>query len=162
MNTDQSLIRVIHVNPCPNPCSMFVPRPAQLKILDYAHHGGKMGVSAVPGSGKTVTLSYLAAQLVKENIRNDEEVLIVTFANSAVDNFSRRIREFLQREAGLLPGVGYRVRTLHGLAHDILRERPALLGLPEDFDIIDERVSTQILEDLVANWLRSPSGDAAY
>lgn len=120
-----------------------------------------MGVSAVPGSGKTVTLSYLAAQLVKEKIHGDEEVLIVTFANSSVDNFSRRIREFLQHEAGLLPEVGYRVRTLHGLAHDILRDRPALLGLPEDFDIVDERVSAQILEDIAANWLRSnPSFEA--
>ena len=121
-----------------------------------------MGVSAVPGSGKTVTLSALAAQLVKEKIRDDEEVLIVTFANSAVDNLTHRIRELLQREAGLLPEVGYRVRTLHGLAHDILRDRPALLGLPEDFDIIDDRVATQILEDIVANWLRSASGDASY
>ena len=141
---------------------MFTPRPAQQKILDYVGIGGRMGVSAVPGSGKTVTLSALAAQLVKQKVRDDEEVLIVTFANSAVDNLSRRIREFLQHEAGLLPEVGYRVRTLHGLAHDILRDRPALLGLPEDFDIIDERVSTQILEDIVANWLRSASGDASH
>jgi DNA helicase-2/ATP-dependent DNA helicase PcrA len=139
---------------------MFVPRPAQLKILEYVDMGGKLGVSAVPGSGKTVTLSYLAAQLVKEKIRGDEEVLIVTFANSAVDNFSRRIRDFLQHEAGLLPEVGYRVRTLHGLAHDILRERPGLLGLPEDFDIVDERVAIQMLEDIVANWIRS--GDVAF
>ncbi len=133
---------------------MFIPRLAQQKILDYVSLGGRMGVSAVPGSGKTVTLSALAARLVKEKIRDDEEVLIVTFANSAVDNFTRRIRDFLQREASLLPEVGYRVRTLHGLAHDILRDRPALLGLPEDFDIVDERVSAQILEDAVANWLR--------
>src|SRR3990172_7109574 len=141
---------------------MFTPRPAQQKILDYVHLGGRMGVSAVPGSGKTVTLSYLAAQLVKEKIRDDQEVLIVTFANSAVDNFSRRIREFLQHEEGLLPEVGYRMRTLHGLAHDILRDRPALLGLPEDFDIIDDRVATQILEDIVAVWLRSAAGDTCY
>lgn len=121
-----------------------------------------MGVSAVPGSGKTVTLSALAASLVKERIRDDQEVLIVTFANSAVDNFARRIHEFLQSEAGLLPEIGYRVRTLHGLAHDVLRERPALLGLPEDFDIIDERVATQILEDIVAVWLRSEPASSAY
>jgi len=141
---------------------MFVPRPAQQKILNYAALGGRMGVSAVPGSGKTVTLSALAAQIVKEKVRDDEEVLIVTFANSAVDNISNRIREFLQHAEGLLPEIGYRVRTLHGLAHDILRERPALLGLPEDFDIIDERVATQILEDIVAAWLRSPGGGAAF
>ena len=70
---------------------MFKPRPAQEEILKYA--GGRMGVSAVPGSGKTYTLSYLAAQLVKDRIRDDQEVLIVTFTNSGVDNFNRRIRE---------------------------------------------------------------------
>ena len=37
----------------------FQPRPKQQEVLDYA--AGKMGVSAVPGSGKTVTLSALAA-----------------------------------------------------------------------------------------------------
>ena len=50
---------------------------------------------AVPGSGKTAILSYLAAELVRQRIRGEEEVLIVTFANSAVDNFARRIRGFL-------------------------------------------------------------------
>ena len=38
---------------------MFIPRPKQAEVLAYA--GGKMGVSAVPGSGKTQTLSALAA-----------------------------------------------------------------------------------------------------
>jgi DNA helicase-2/ATP-dependent DNA helicase PcrA len=132
---------------------MFKPRPAQEQILEYS--GGRMGVSAVPGSGKTYTLSYLAAKLVKDHIRDDQEVLVVTFTNSGVDNFSRRIREFLTREQGLIPDVGYRVRTLHGLANDIIHERPALLGLPEDFQIADERESNQILDDIVASWVRS-------
>ena len=33
----------------------FIPRPAQERIL--AFEGGRMGVIAVPGSGKTHTLS---------------------------------------------------------------------------------------------------------
>ena len=132
---------------------MFRPRPAQEEILKYA--GGRMGVSAVPGSGKTYTLSYLAAQLIQSQIHDDEEVLIVTFANSAVDNFQRRIREFLKHDQGLLPEVGYRVRTLHGLANDIIHERPALLGLPEDFQIADERESNQMLDDIAASWVKS-------
>src|SRR5512137_808518 len=114
-----------------------------------------MGVSAVPGSGKTSTLSYLAAQLVKEHIHDDQEVLIVTFTNSGVDNFNRRIREFLNREQGLIPDIGYRVRTLHGLANDIIHEHPALLGLPEDFQIADERESNEILNEIVASWVRA-------
>jgi hypothetical protein len=41
---------------------MFIPRPKQQEVLAYT--GGYMGVSAVPGSGKTHTLSALAAQLI--------------------------------------------------------------------------------------------------
>ena len=56
---------------------MFKPRPKQQDVLAYA--GGKMGVSAVPGSGKTATLSYLAARLVAQaDLTDDQEVLIVT------------------------------------------------------------------------------------
>ncbi len=134
----------------------FTPRPDQQKVLNFLDTGGYLGVSAVPGSGKTAILSYLAAELVRRRIRHEEEVLIVTFANSAVDNFARRIRGFLnQSDQSLLPDVGYRVRTLHGLAHDILRERPALLGLPEDFDIVDERIAAQILDEAARNWIRA-------
>ena len=49
--------------------------------------------------------------------------------------------------------MGYRVRTLHGLAHDIVRERPGLLGLAEDFRIADEQETNQILQGAVAAWL---------
>jgi DNA helicase-2/ATP-dependent DNA helicase PcrA len=129
----------------------FRARPAQKSILAY--HGGRMGVSAVPGSGKTYILSILAAQLVSEAIDNDQEVLIVTLVNSAVENIKRRIAEHIGHR-GLLANVGYRVRTLHGLAHDIVRERPGLVGLADDFHIVDERVSEQIREDVVEVWLR--------
>lgn len=114
-----------------------------------------MGVSAVPGSGKTHVLSALAARLVDEAIDDDQEVLIVTLVNSAVGNFASRIATFLTRERGLLPRFGYRVRTLHGLAHDIVRERPGLVGLADDFQIVDEREARQILEDAVWAWLHT-------
>ena len=38
-----------------------------------------------------------------------------------------------------IENLGYRVRTLHGLAHDIVREKPAVVGLETRFSIIDER-----------------------
>ncbi len=143
----------------------FVPRPAQAKILEY--DGGPMGVSAVPGSGKTFTLSLLAAHLVEKLAaagRLDErEVLVVTFTNSAVENFRSRIGNFVRQERGLLAGVGYRVRTLHGLAHDIVRERPALVGLSENFDIVDERTAADIKREAVLGYLRVfPEAFAPY
>jgi DNA helicase-2/ATP-dependent DNA helicase PcrA len=81
--------------------------------------------------------------------------LVVTFTNSAVENFRGRIGRFLREDRGLLPGVGYRVRTLHGLAHDIVRERPALVGLSENFDIIDDRTAAEIKRDAVIAYLRA-------
>jgi len=132
---------------------MFKPRPKQQEVLNYAR--GKMGVSAVPGSGKTITLSYLAAQVVASGLlEDDQEVLVVTLVNSAVDNFASRVAHFVQQR-GLLPNVGYRVRTLHGLAHDIVRERPALVGLSDDFQIVDERAADQIRQDAAEAWVRS-------
>ena len=131
---------------------MFKPRPKQLEILQYKN--GKMGISAVPGSGKTQTLSYLAANLLVDGlIEDDQEILVVTLVNSAVNNFSNRISKFME-SFGLLPGVGYRVRTLHGLAHDIVRERPDLVGLSNEFSIIDERESQLILDTSVESWMK--------
>ncbi len=142
---------------------MFNPRPKQQAVLDYT--GGKMGVAAVPGSGKTRTLSALAAKLIaeqlsNEDVNNDQEVLIVTLVNSAVDNFSRQVRRFLQDQYGLLPNVGYRVRTLHGLCNDIVRERPSLVALEEGFQIVDEREAAGILADAALTWARTNSDSA--
>ena len=132
---------------------MFRPRNAQEAVLSYS--GGLMGVAAVPGSGKTEVLSALAARLVATGLDEGQEVLIVTLVNSAVDNFTARIRRFLHEQYHLLPGVGYRVRTLHGLSHDIVRERPSLVGLADDFAIADEREASGILDDAVQSWLRT-------
>ncbi|MBS1250508.1 MAG: ATP-dependent DNA helicase UvrD1 [Chloroflexi bacterium] len=130
---------------------MLQPRPSQEKILEYTT--GTMGVSAVPGSGKTWTLSLLAADIIARNVLDlDQEVLIVTLVNSAVDNFTQRIGEFL-KQRGLLPHLGYRVRTLHGLAHDIVRERPALVGLDVNFQIVDEREGNRIRTSAAEEWL---------
>jgi DNA helicase-2/ATP-dependent DNA helicase PcrA len=132
---------------------MFRLRPKQQEILTYTH--GKMGISAVPGSGKTWTLSFLAADLLKtRNLQDDQEILIVTLINSAVDNFYHRISSFIEAR-GLIPNIGYRVRTLHGLAHDIVRERPELLGLDTKFQIIDERESDSIRDGIAQAWLKS-------
>lgn len=130
----------------------FQPRAQQKQVLAY--RGGKMGVSAVPGAGKTITLAALAARLVTTELDEDQEVLVVTLVNSAVDNIRERISGLVRGE-GLLADVSYRVRTLHGLANDIVRERPGLVGLAEDFQIIDEREATQVLEQTCEAWLRA-------
>ncbi|MFN2302398.1 MAG: ATP-dependent helicase, partial [Anaerolineales bacterium] len=81
-----------------------------------------------------------------------QEILVVTLVNAAVDNFSNRISSQLQKE-NLLPGYGYRVRTLHGLANDIVRERPDLAGLDNNYQIIDDVESTRIKRSAAQDWL---------
>lgn len=136
-------------------------RPSQEAVLAYT--GGKMAVTAVPGAGKTFTLSHLAARLAEQladaGLAEEQEVLIVTFTNPAVNSFRRKIADLLRQERGLLPYVGYRVRTLHGLAHDIVRMRPGLVGLAEGFEIVDDSVSAGIIRDLAEGWVRSNTGE---
>jgi DNA helicase-2/ATP-dependent DNA helicase PcrA len=132
----------------------FVPRPSQQKILETVLNAAgpvRVGVSAVPGSGKTHILSYLASELV-QRVGDEQEVLIVTLVNAAVDNFRRRVDGFV-RSKGLLPGFNYRVCTLHSLAHEIVQQRPSLVGLSQDFDIVDERTAGLILREVVESWL---------
>ncbi|MGB1287061.1 MAG: ATP-dependent helicase [Aggregatilineales bacterium] len=133
---------------------MFQPRPKQAEVLSY--QGGQMGVSAVPGSGKTATLSYLAAKLVATtDLASDQEVLVVTLVNAAAGNFAASLAAYLREEFQLLPGLGYRVRTLHGLANEIVRERPALAGLSDTFTVLDERSTGDMLQDAVETWIRA-------
>ena len=46
----------------------FTPREEQKLVLSYT--GGTMGISAVPGSGKTFTLSALAADLIEKLVKS--------------------------------------------------------------------------------------------
>jgi DNA helicase-2/ATP-dependent DNA helicase PcrA len=135
----------------------FTPRPSQEAILRYT--GGRLGIAAVPGAGKTHILSALAAKIIQSGtLQDDQEVLIVTLVNSAVDNFETRIKSFF-KDQPLLPLYKYRVRTLHGLAHDIVREKPASVGLDNQFSIVDEREAGAIRREAVNAWLSSNSMD---
>ncbi|MCL5997512.1 MAG: UvrD-helicase domain-containing protein, partial [Chloroflexi bacterium] len=130
-------------------------RPQQQLIADYT--GGLAAVSAVPGSGKTHTLAALGTRLLIRGLVPDEaEVLVVTFTTSAVDNIRNRIRATLAEQG--LTDSGYRVLTLHGLAHMIVRERPDLAGTTSDFRVDDELSGRQSMPD-AARWFTLQQAD---
>ncbi len=126
-------------------------RPAQSKILEYEH--GRLAISAVPGSGKTFTLSLLAAQLIgngRVNPAAGQQILIVTYLNASVDTFRARIRKRLD-EMGL-PDKGFDVRTLHSLANEIVRSATSGLG-DEAGLVLDENQANHFLAQAVDLWL---------
>lgn len=130
-------------------------RPAQEAILQY--QGGRMAVSAVPGSGKTTTLALLAAELLagrRVNVDNGQQVLIVTYLNSSVETFHAHIRRRLlelQR-----PLLGFDVRTLHSLALEIVRL--AASGTADDPNapnVLDELQGAHLLASAVDSWIEA-------
>lgn len=128
--------------------SGFAPRPGQAQILAY--QGGRMGVSAVPGSGKTTTIAALAAQLVVGGLPARGKVLVVTYQNAAVEHLRNYIRAGLEGRSRSMSGC--EVRTLHSLAYGLVRTYPALAGVGADFQILDERASSHLLDKAVRLW----------
>ena len=128
--------------------SRFQPRQGQRQIMEYG--GGLLGVSAVPGSGKTTTIASLAARLIAGGASQGGQILVVTYQNAAVDNVKARIRAELE-QMDLLQ-VGYDVRTLHSLSHGIIQANPGLAGTTSDFEVLDERSSNGLLDKAVRIW----------
>ncbi len=134
------------------PSRSFTPRLSQRQVLSY--YGGLMGIAAVPGSGKTETVSMLIDRILGLGVLEaEQEIIVVTLVNSACNNLSRRANEATAART-LMPGVGYRVRTLHALAADIVSENPAAIGLSDGFRIADAEQCDQILRQVTIAWLR--------
>ncbi|WP_420631364.1 ATP-dependent helicase [Candidatus Leptofilum sp.] len=132
-------------------------RPAQAKILEYEN--GRLAISAVPGSGKTFTLSLLAAKLIGNGRidPNQQQILIVTYLNASVDNFKSRIRQRLEAED--LPPIGFDVRTLHSLALEIVRTANSGLGDDSGPVVLDEGQGNHFLARAVDGWIETHPGE---
>ena len=124
-------------------------RPAQAKILEY--ESGRMAVSAVPGSGKTFTLSTLASRLIasgKIEPTAGQQILIVTYLNSSAENFKTRLRKMLMDQE--LPPIGFDARTLHSMSLEIIKMMHGdALSLPA---VIDEGQSLGFLSRAIDVW----------
>ncbi|MBT3345114.1 MAG: ATP-dependent helicase [Gemmatimonadetes bacterium] len=134
----------------------FRPRAGQREILAY--EGGRLGVAAVPGSGKTATIAALTARLLEQRVHGEGplgrrgRVLVVTYQNAAVDTLRGRIGARL-RERGL-PATGYDVRTLHSLSFGLVRAYPGHVGTTTDFRVLDESSTNGFIDRAVGDWNR--------
>ncbi|WP_411681696.1 ATP-dependent helicase [Clostridium thailandense] len=126
-------------------------REDQIPIMEY--EGGTMAVPAVPGAGKTFIVANLAAKIIEQKRNKLGKVLVVTYMNSAVSNFKNRITSVLN-EKGISNSKDYEVMTIHSLAMKILKDRPDIVGVNEEFQILDDLKKVMYLNEGIEEWRR--------
>lgn len=126
-------------------------REDQKPIMQYT--GGTMAVPAVPGAGKTFIVANLAAKIIEEKRQKPGKVLVVTYMNSAVNNFKSRISAVLN-DKGITAANAYEVMTIHSLAMKILRDRPDIVGVNEEFGVLDDVRKVFYLSECINEWRR--------
>lgn len=88
-------------------------------------------VLAGAGSGKTRTITYRVAHLIKNGVA-PSSILLLTFTNKAANEMMERVSALLgARRSGIVGG------TFHSVANRILRSCGHCLGYNEKFTILD-------------------------
>lgn len=125
-------------------------RSSQRPLANWS--GGEMAVSAVPGAGKSHSLAVAAAiAIAQHQLHAQEQLLIVTFTRSAAAAIKSKIRQRLQQLD--LPGVGFTVQTLHGVALNIALRHPEISNLDLDNQaIVTPRRSHHLIRNAVEQW----------
>jgi DNA helicase-2/ATP-dependent DNA helicase PcrA len=112
--------------------------PEQLKVVTEAE--GPCLVLAGPGSGKTRTLIYRLAYLLEKGVPAPN-ILLMTFTNKAAHEMQNRLELLLKaRPSGLWCG------TFHHVGNRSLRMYAKHLGLVDDFGILDEEDSKDLIK----------------
>jgi len=126
-------------------------RPGQQIMGDW--RGGEMAISAVPGAGKSHSLSVAAALAVaRYQLHPRRQLVVVTYTRSAAASIKEKIRQQL-KDLPTPPG-GYGVHTLHGLALNIASRHPELSQLNLDSaTLINPNVSHRLIRSSVEQFI---------
>ena len=112
-------------------------------------NGGPLLVIAGAGSGKTNTLAYRVAHLVRSGA-DPQRILLLTFSRRAAAEMERRAGHLLHRAFGAATGhtpAALRwAGTFHSVGARLLREYAERIGLQNSFTILDRGDA----EDLIA------------
>ncbi len=116
--------------------------------------GGEWAVSAVPGAGKSHSLSVAAAiAIARHQLQPQRQLFIVTFTRSAGAAIKQKIKERLKELS--LPTLGFSVQTIHGFALQIASRHPELSGYDlARVSLINDYQQRRLVKDSVENWLQ--------
>ncbi len=120
----------------------LVLTPEQQAIVEYPLE--PLRVSAGAGTGKTTTVVERIARAIEHGIE-PEAALGVTFTNKAAEQLADKLRKRLPDLAR--DGREVEVTTYHGLAHRLVTEFGAVVGVERDFDVIGPGYVRQLLTE---------------
>jgi len=116
--------------------------PEQLEVVMSG--SGPVLVIAGAGSGKTRTITYRVARLIESGI-NPAKILLVTFTNKAAKEMLHRVELLINLNIRKLWGG-----TFHHIANRTLRIHSKLLAYNNNFTILDQGDSKELLNTCVA------------
>ena len=107
---------------------------------------GPLLVLAGAGTGKTRVLTSRIIHIVNTFLASPLQILSVTFTNKAAAEMKKRIGDVVGEQVHNL-WIG----TFHSIAARILRRHPEVVGLRNDFTIIDSDDQTRLLKQIIAD-----------
>ncbi len=118
----------------------------ELNPEQYAAVSAPLGpalVLAGAGSGKTRTLTYRVAWLLKEGVRPDQ-ILLLTFTNKAAREMLDRVEHLTGVSADRFWGG-----TFHHIGQKILRRHGRVIGIEPGFNILDQGDAESLLTESI-------------
>ncbi len=106
---------------------------------------GPVLVLAGAGTGKTRVLTTRIAHILRTGRARPNEILAVTFTNKAAREMKERIGQLLGGTAEGMPWLG----TFHSIGMRILRRHSELVGLSQNFTILDTDDQIRLIKQLI-------------
>jgi DNA helicase II / ATP-dependent DNA helicase PcrA len=112
---------------------------------------GPLLVLAGAGTGKTKVLTSRIIHILNSGLASPFQILSVTFTNKAAAEMKKRIGDVIGDNVNNI-WVG----TFHSIASRILRRHPEIVGLRNDFTIIDDDDQTRLLKQILNDFNVDP------
>jgi DNA helicase-2/ATP-dependent DNA helicase PcrA len=153
--------RAVREAPEPYQTFLFDPildplNPAQKEAV--LHQGSHLLIVAGPGTGKTMTLTHRIAYQIRSQLASAEEILALTFTNKAAAEMRKRLNALLPDEHG----AQVKVSTFHAFCLEVLREKGATLGLPQDFGLLSKNDAGTLARQVLSESKKGVRGVARF
>ena len=115
------------------------------QLRAVTHSGGALLVLSGAGTGKTKVITTRIAYLLNNFYVTSAQILAMTFSNKAAFEMQARVRNLTNNADGIWMG------TFHAISAKILRRHAELVGLTNDFTILDVDDQTKLAKQILTD-----------